>query len=185
MLALVQVDITERGTRAEARTRYPAGDECRRNNRRNVNVSVAYTVAAPEGTRIIAKSISGNISVRDILGVLTLETVSGNVHIASAGCETTGRIVACSDAAVALLGCGASDIVGRRLHDLAQHEDRDRQRAILERLLRGELSFADERLAFVAEPHSSEPVAMRYAVVRDARAHPRAIVVTAHTLPTA
>ena len=40
----------------------------RRNNRRNINVSVAYNVAAPEGTRIIVKSISGNISVRDIKG---------------------------------------------------------------------------------------------------------------------
>ena len=62
------MDITERGTRVEARTRYPSGDDRRRTGRRNVNVSVAYTVAAPEGTRIIVKSISGNISVRDILG---------------------------------------------------------------------------------------------------------------------
>ena len=59
MLPLVQVEITERGTRAEVRTQYPSGDEWRRNNRRNVNVSVAYTVAAPEGTRIVVKSISG------------------------------------------------------------------------------------------------------------------------------
>ena len=100
-------------------------------------------------------------------------------------CDTTGRIVACNDAAVALLGSGAADIVGRRLHDLAQHEDRDPQRALLERLLRGELSYADTRLAFVAEPHSSEPVAVRFAVVRDARAHPRAVVVAAHAVPGA
>ncbi len=52
MLALVPVEITERGTRVEARTRYPSGDDRRRTGRRNVNVSVAYTVAAPEGTRI-------------------------------------------------------------------------------------------------------------------------------------
>ena len=109
----------------------------------------------------------------------------GNGPIAEAVCDTTGRVVACNDAAVTLLGSGASDIVGRRLHDLTQHEDRDRQRAILERLLRGELSFADTRLAFVAEPHSSDPVAVRFAVVRDARAHPRAIVVTAHAVPAA
>ena len=85
MLALVPVEITERGTRVEARTRYPSGDDRRRTGRRNVNVSVAYTVAAPEGTRILVKSISGNISVRDILGGLTLETVSGTVRIANAG----------------------------------------------------------------------------------------------------
>lgn len=93
MLALVQVDIVERGTRAEARTRYPGGDDRGRNNRRNVNVSVAYNVAAPEGTRIFVKSISGDVSVRDILGGLTLETVSGNVHIANAGRMANGRSI--------------------------------------------------------------------------------------------
>ena len=93
MLALVQVDIVERGTRAEARTRYPGGDEQRRNNRRNVNVSVAYNVAAPEGTRIFVKSISGDVSVRDILGGVTLETVSGNVRIANAGRMANGRSI--------------------------------------------------------------------------------------------
>ena len=60
-----------------------------------------------------------------------------------------------------------------------------RLRALLERLLRGELSYADTRLAFVAEPDSSEPVAVRFAVVRDARAHPRAVVATAHPVPAA
>jgi DUF4097 and DUF4098 domain-containing protein YvlB len=92
-LALVRVEIIERGTRAEARTHYPSEHERRLNNRRNFNVSVAYTVTAPEGTRIIAKSISGDISVRDIIGALTLETVSGNVHIASAGRMATGRSI--------------------------------------------------------------------------------------------
>ena len=93
LLPLVQVEITERGTRAEARTRYPAGDEMRRNNRRNVNVSVAFNVAAPEGTRIIVKSISGNISVRDIMGGLTLETISGTVRIINAGRIVNGRSI--------------------------------------------------------------------------------------------
>lgn len=93
LLPLVQVEITERGTRAEARTRYPAGDEMRRNNRRNVNVSVAFNVAAPEGTRIIVKSISGNISVRDIMGGLTLETISGTVRIINAGRMVNGRSI--------------------------------------------------------------------------------------------
>jgi DUF4097 and DUF4098 domain-containing protein YvlB len=93
MLPLVQVEITERGTRAEARTRYPAGDELRRTNRRNISVSVDYTVAAPEGTRIFVKSISGNISVRDIMGGLTLETVSGTVRMANAGRMASGRSI--------------------------------------------------------------------------------------------
>ena len=93
LLSLVQVEIVERGTRVEVRTRYPEGDEWRRNNRRNVNVSVAITVAAPEGTRITVKSISGNISVRDITGALTLETVSGAVRMANAGRTAAGRSI--------------------------------------------------------------------------------------------
>jgi len=93
MLALVPVDIVERGTRAEARTRYPSGDDQRRTGRRNINVSVAFNISAPEGTRIFVKSISGNINVRDILGGLTLETVSGNVHIANAGRMANGRSI--------------------------------------------------------------------------------------------
>ena len=47
MLGLVQVDITERDGRAEVKTATRASDEMRRNNRRNVNVSVAFTIAAP------------------------------------------------------------------------------------------------------------------------------------------
>lgn len=85
MLGLVQVDITERGNRAEIRTRYPWGEESRRNNRRNVNVSVDYTLRAPEATRISASSISGGISAKDIKGDLAVESVSGSVRIANAG----------------------------------------------------------------------------------------------------
>ena len=44
-LQLVQVEVTERDGRADVRTRY-AGDESRRRNRRNYNVSVAYNVTA-------------------------------------------------------------------------------------------------------------------------------------------
>jgi len=93
LLSLVQVDIIERGTRVEVRTRYPEGDELRRNNRRNVDVSVAIKVAAPEGTRVTVKSISGNISVQDISGPLTLETVSGSVRMANAGRTANGRSI--------------------------------------------------------------------------------------------
>jgi Putative adhesin len=84
LLPLVQVDIIERGGRVEVRTRYPQGEE-RRNNRRNINVSVAYTITAPEGTRLKVKSISGNVSVRDIAGELSLESISGTIRIAGGG----------------------------------------------------------------------------------------------------
>jgi hypothetical protein len=85
MLQLVQVDVTERAGRADVRTRYPSGEDARRQNRRNFNVSVAYNVTAPAGTRISAESISGNIKIADIKGDLTANSVSGNVRISGAG----------------------------------------------------------------------------------------------------
>lgn len=85
VLGLVTVDVVERAGRAEVRTRYPSGDEMRTQNRRNVNVSVTLTVTAPAGARITARSVSGNVSARDIRGELTLETVSGNVTVANGG----------------------------------------------------------------------------------------------------
>ena len=85
LLGLVQVDVNERGGRAEVRTRYPNGDEMRGGNRRNVNVSVTYTITAPASARITARSVSGNVTARDLRGELTLESVSGNVVIANGG----------------------------------------------------------------------------------------------------
>jgi len=85
VLGLVQVAVTERDGRAEVKTVYPRDDEMRRNNRRNVNVSVAYTIAAPAGTRLTIASISGSIRVAEIKGDLTANTISGHVRIANAG----------------------------------------------------------------------------------------------------
>ncbi len=85
LLGLVQVTVTERAGRAEVKTVYPREDEMRRNNRRNVNVSVNYTIAAPAGTRLTINSISGDIRVSDIKGDLTLNTISGAVRIANGG----------------------------------------------------------------------------------------------------
>jgi DUF4097 and DUF4098 domain-containing protein YvlB len=85
MLQLVQVDVTERGARAEVRTRYPQNDEMRRNNRRNISVSVNFIIAAPANARISAKSISGDVSAKDIRGEVTLESVSGDIEVQNAG----------------------------------------------------------------------------------------------------
>lgn len=93
LLGLVQVSIMERAGRAEVKTVYPQGDEMRRNNRRNVNVSVAYTVSAPAGTRMTIASISGNIKVSDIKGDLTANAISGSVRIANAGRIASTRSV--------------------------------------------------------------------------------------------
>jgi DUF4097 and DUF4098 domain-containing protein YvlB len=83
LLQLVEVSINERAGRAEVRTHYPRDDD--RRNRRNVNVSVAFTVTAPAGTRVTVESISGNISVRDIRGEAALKTTSGNIAVANGG----------------------------------------------------------------------------------------------------
>jgi DUF4097 and DUF4098 domain-containing protein YvlB len=85
LLQLVQVEVAERGARAEVRTRYPRSEEMRRGNRRNVNVSVNFVVTAPEGARITAKSISGDVSAKDIRGELALESVSGDIQIQNGG----------------------------------------------------------------------------------------------------
>lgn len=83
-LGLVTVTVTERSGRAEVKTVYP-GDDMRRNNRRNVNVSVAYTVSAPAGTRLTIGSISGSINLSGIKGDVSANSISGSVHIANAG----------------------------------------------------------------------------------------------------
>lgn len=93
LLALVPVEITEREGRADVKTRYPSGEEQRRNNRRNINVSVAYTVTAPAGTRVTINSISGNIRLTDIKGDINANSISGNVRIAGGGRIGTAKTI--------------------------------------------------------------------------------------------
>jgi DUF4097 and DUF4098 domain-containing protein YvlB len=85
LLGLVTVNISERAGRAEVRTVYPQGDEMRRNSRRNFNVSVAYTVSTPPGTRLTINSVSGSIRVSDIKGDVSANSVSGTVRVANGG----------------------------------------------------------------------------------------------------
>ncbi len=84
LLRLVPVEVTERNGRAEVRTRYPSG-EPQRGSRRNGNVTVAYNVTAPAGTRLSLDSISGTITVSDIKGDLSASSISGDVRISGAG----------------------------------------------------------------------------------------------------
>jgi hypothetical protein len=100
LLPLVKVEIDERPNRAEVRTMYPGGHGLL-NNRRNVNVQVHYTITAPAGTRVSARSISGSIRAADITGELSLMTTSGDVHIIKgkrvAAAKTTSGTVTISD----------------------------------------------------------------------------------------
>jgi DUF4097 and DUF4098 domain-containing protein YvlB len=93
LLTLVTVEVSERGGRAEVKTRYPSGDEYRREHRRNVNVTVTYNVTAPSGTRLDVNSVSGNIKVSDIKGEISAGTVSGNVSVTSAGTIASAKSV--------------------------------------------------------------------------------------------
>jgi hypothetical protein len=122
-LQLVQVEVTERPGRADIRTRYPNSDDARRGNRRNFNVSVAYNVTAPAGTRISMETISGNVKVTDIKGDVSANTVSGDIRITGAGrinaAKTISGTVEISDAQVdgALESSSVSgDVILRRVN---------------------------------------------------------------------
>ena len=110
MLERVEVSVTERTGRAEVRATYPRGDwrggpgrgdpgrgdpgrgaEWR--DRRNANVSVSYTVAAPAGTRLTVTTISGNVKVADIKGDVSVNSISGDVRIANGGRISEARSV--------------------------------------------------------------------------------------------
>ena len=83
MLALVTIEFSERASRAEVKTEYGRREERQRGSR-NINVSVDYTVVAPENTRISVNTLSGSIRVSDIKGDLNLSSLSGNVVIENA-----------------------------------------------------------------------------------------------------
>jgi hypothetical protein len=93
LLTLVAVEVTERNGRAEVRARYPTGEDQRRNNRRNINVSVAYNVTAPAGTRLSVDSISGSIRISDIKGDLNANSISGDIRIGGAGRIGTAKSI--------------------------------------------------------------------------------------------
>jgi len=96
MLGQVQVVVEERPGRVEIQTRYPQ----QRNawmgwgNRRGTNVSVAFTITAPAGVRIAAKSVAGSVKVSGIKGELTLEAVSGSVRVSDAGRISSAKSLA-------------------------------------------------------------------------------------------
>lgn len=86
MLGLVQVVFSEHAGRAEVKSVYPSD---RQHGRRNISVTVAYNVSAPEHVRLTLRSLSGDISLSDVKGDVSAVTTSGDVTIRNAG-----RIVA-------------------------------------------------------------------------------------------
>jgi hypothetical protein len=56
-------------------------------------VRVTYTVSAPAGTRIVASSLSGNVTVTDIKGDITAHVTRGDVEIRRASLVSSVRTI--------------------------------------------------------------------------------------------
>lgn len=77
-LARVRVETMHRGDRATARTVYP-------NERQSsYSVTVHYVITAPAGTRITAKTVSGDVIAGAMSGELAVHTTSGDVQVTGA-----------------------------------------------------------------------------------------------------
>ena len=90
-LGLVPVEVIERAGRVEVSARYPENN--RRGNRRNINVSTAYRVTAPAGTRLKVDSISGNVATTGVHGDLALNSISGDIRVERAGNVVNGQSI--------------------------------------------------------------------------------------------
>jgi len=101
-LSRVRVETTHRGDRATARTVYP------RDRQSNYSVSVDYVVTAPAGTRITAKTISGNLTIGAFTGELSLNSMSGNVQVTGATRVLHAKTVSGD---VTLTDCGAEGLL--------------------------------------------------------------------------
>jgi len=93
LLALVTVDVMERGPRAEIKTRYPSEDDWRRRGRRNMNVDVDFNITVPAQARVSLHSISGSLSVRDVAGAISVDSISGNIKLANTGRIATAKTI--------------------------------------------------------------------------------------------
>jgi DUF4097 and DUF4098 domain-containing protein YvlB len=78
-LAATHIIVDERPGRVEVRTEYDND----RGRRYNNNVSVDYTVLVPAGATVDVKSISGNVTVTGVQGVVHAETISGTLAVSS------------------------------------------------------------------------------------------------------
>lgn len=119
-LGLVTVDVVERAGRVEVTARYP--DDNRRRGRRNINVSTAYRVTAPAGTRIKVESISGGVTTTGVHGELTLNSISGDIRVERAGRAVTAtsisgnvELISASADAVAELSSTSGNVTARNI----------------------------------------------------------------------
>lgn len=102
-LTRVRVETTHRGDRATARTVYPQNERSP-----NYSVSVDYLVTAPAGTRVTAKTLSGDVTVGAMTGDLTINSTSGDVHITGATRLIHAKTVSGD---VILQNCASADVL--------------------------------------------------------------------------
>ena len=84
VLKLLRIDIIERGSRVEIKAVYPSQQDLHGQQRRQYSASVHYTITAPAGTRVSARTLSGDVKVTDIRGDISAESTSGDVSISGA-----------------------------------------------------------------------------------------------------
>ena len=77
-LKLVEIQVATTATRVEVRTQYPR-------ERRNFSVSVDYTVTVPRAAGVTVRSVSGDLKVTTVDGVVSAETVSGDAMLGRIG----------------------------------------------------------------------------------------------------
>ena len=95
-LKLVQIEVMTTASRVEVRTQYPR-------ERRNINVSVDYTVTVPRAAGVTVRTVSGDLNLVTIDGELMAESVSGDVTVKSAGWLESAKTVS-GDVTVASAG---------------------------------------------------------------------------------
>jgi len=81
-LGAVQIVVDDRPGRVEVRTDYESNRSYRN---RNIDVSVDFTVLVPATATVDVKSVSGNVTVTGVQGVVHAETVSGTVMTSATG----------------------------------------------------------------------------------------------------
>lgn len=102
-LTRVRVETLHRGDRLTTRTVYPQNER-----QPNYSVSVDYVVTAPAGTRVTAKTLSGDVIVGAMTGDLMVSSTSGDVQVTGATRVTLAKTVSGD---VTLRNCSGVDVL--------------------------------------------------------------------------
>ncbi len=78
--AEVSIDVERRNGLLKIETKYPEG----KTYKKNINVSVEYTLTIPARANVTVVTVSGSITAKDLGGLAKLNAVSGNVHVTNA-----------------------------------------------------------------------------------------------------